>query len=201
MPDSDPSALGAPGADWEIPTDARLLRVSEAAREALRRPGGLPVVGVDGSGGALLARGLLGAGASHVLYVVPNHEIGLRASEDLRALSRLDVPGFARLADEPPPLSLVQSETSPYADVHPDRRFAMQRAAALFTIAKEFPWRVALTTAGGLLRKVAPEEVRQPHGRRGLNLLLRIGGPRYGRDRVSRPFRFGGRRLLAARLA
>jgi transcription-repair coupling factor (superfamily II helicase) len=159
MPDSDPGALGAPDADWEIPTDARLLRVSEAARQALRLPGGLPVVGVDGSGGALLARGLLAAGASHVLYVVPNHEIGLRASEDLLALSRLDVPGFARLADEPPPLSLVQSETSPYADVHPDRRFAMQRAAALFTIAKEFPWRVALTTAGGLLRKVAPPAV------------------------------------------
>jgi transcription-repair coupling factor (superfamily II helicase) len=148
-----------PSADFDIPSEARLMRVAEAAREALRSKGGLAVVGVEGSGGALVARALLAAGASHVLYVAPNPELGLRAAEDLAALSRLELPGFPPTSDEPPPLVLAQSETSPYADVHPDRRLTMQRASALFTIAKGFPWRVALTTAAGLVRKVVPPEI------------------------------------------
>ena len=145
--------------DWELPSEARLMRVGDAARQALSVPGGYAVVGVDGSGGPLVARALLAAGASHVLYVAPTTELALRAAEDLAAFARLDLPGFSRGADEPGPLALSSSETSPYADVHPDRRLAMQRAAALFTMAKGFPWRVALTTAGGLLRKVAPPEI------------------------------------------
>ncbi len=151
-------AIG-PGADWDLPSDARLMRAAEAAREALGKQGGLAVVGVEGSGAALIARALLAAGASHVLYVAPTPELGLRAAEDLAAMSRLELPGLRPTPDEPGPLVLAQSETSPYADVHPDRRLAMQRAAALFTIAKGFPWRIALTTAGGLVRKVAPPEV------------------------------------------
>src|SRR5688572_29472025 len=153
-----------PSPDWEIPSDARLMRVAEAAREAMRAPGGLHVIGVEGSGGALLSRGLLAAGASHVLYVAPTPELGLRAAEDLAAFAKLELPGFRPFPDEPPPLVLAPSETSPYADVHPDRRLAMQRASALFTIAKDFPWRVALTTAAGLLRRAAPPEVIRDAG-------------------------------------
>ncbi|HEX6273259.1 MAG TPA: transcription-repair coupling factor [Polyangiaceae bacterium] len=156
---SDPVTALREHPEWELPSEARLMRVVDAARAALRAPGGFAVVGVDGSGGALVARGLLAAGASHVLYVAPTTEAGLRAAEDLAGLAKLDLPGFSGAPGEPAPLVIAQSETSPYADVHPDRRLLMQRAAALFTIAKGFPWRVALTTAGGLLRKVAPPDV------------------------------------------
>ncbi|HEX6765961.1 MAG TPA: hypothetical protein VF103_10800, partial [Polyangiaceae bacterium] len=161
---SEPAPVGNQSLAWEIPSETRLMRVLDAAREALRAPGGLAVTGVEGSGGALVARGLLAAGASHVLYVAPNTELGLRAAEDLAAFARLELPGFPPAGDEAAPLVIAQSETSPYADVHPDRRLAMQRSAALFTIARGFPWRVALTTASGLVRRVAPPAVLSAAG-------------------------------------
>jgi transcription-repair coupling factor (superfamily II helicase) len=139
----------------ELPNDRRLVRVADAAREAMARGGGFAVVGAAGSGAAMLARALLGAGASQVLYVAPSHEVGLRALEDLRALAALDVPA-APADTATTPLFLASSETSPYADVHPDRRQSMQRAAALFTLAKGLPWRTAVATPGGLLRRAAP---------------------------------------------
>src|SRR6186713_1951678 len=111
---SEPLTALSENPDWELPSEARLMRVGEAAREALRVPGGYAVVGVDGSGGPLVARALLAAGASHVLYVAPTTELGLRAAEDLAAFSRLDLTGLPRNDDEPAPLMLSQSETSPY---------------------------------------------------------------------------------------
>src|SRR5690349_14313764 len=117
----------------------------------MARGGGFAVVGAAGSGAAMLARALLGAGASQVLYVAPSHEVGLRA------LAALDLPAAPADAASTP-LFLASSETSPYADVHPDRRQSMQRAAALFTLAKGLPWRTAVATPGGLLRRAAPPE-------------------------------------------
>ncbi|HTQ08422.1 MAG TPA: transcription-repair coupling factor [Polyangiaceae bacterium] len=139
----------------DLPSDRRLVRVAEAAREALATRGGYAVVGAAGSGTAMLARALLAAGATHVLYVAPSHDVAQRAVEDLKALAALGLPGGAG-TDDPAPLFVSTSETSPYADVHPDRRQAMQRAAALFTMAKGLPWRIAVTTPSGLLRRTAP---------------------------------------------
>jgi transcription-repair coupling factor (superfamily II helicase) len=153
---SESSAEALPAAPLELPSDRRLLRIVDAAREAMATRGGYGLVGAAGSGPAMLARSLLAAGASHVLYVAPSHEIALRAVEDLGALRTLALPGHPVAEDEPPPLFLSTSETSPYADVHPDRRQAMQRAAALFTLARGLPWRTAVTTPGGLLRRAAP---------------------------------------------
>ena len=143
----------------DLPSDRRLVGVLAAAREALAAPGGYALVGAAGSGPALLARALLEAGASHVLYVAPNHDAALRAVEDLRAFTTLPLRGFATAPEEPPPLVLTSSETSPYADVHPDRRLTLQRAAALFTLARGLPWRTAVATPGSLLRRAAPPEV------------------------------------------
>jgi transcription-repair coupling factor (superfamily II helicase) len=153
----DDTAEAGPVPLPELPSDRRLLRVVDAAREAMSQRSGYTVVGAAGSGVALLARALLGAGASHVLYVAPSHEIGQRALEDLTALALLGLPDGAPV-DGSSPLFLSTSETSPYADVHPDRRQSMQRAAALFTMAKGLPWRVAVTTPGGLLRRAAPPD-------------------------------------------
>jgi len=141
---------------FELPSDRRLLAVLDAAREALAKPGGFAVVGAAGSGPALLSRALLAAGASQVLYVAPHHDAALRAAEDLRALATLPLRGIESAPDEPPPLLLAASETSPYADVHPDRRQAMQRAAALFAMARGLPWRTAVATPSSLLRRAAP---------------------------------------------
>jgi transcription-repair coupling factor (superfamily II helicase) len=153
---SEHSVSILPAVPLDLPSDRRLVRIADGAREALEKPGGYAVVGAAGSGPALLARALINAGASHVLYVAPSHDIALRAVEDLTALRVLALPGQPASEHEPPPLFLSTSETSPYADVHPDRRQAMQRAAALFTVAKGLPWRTAVTTPGGLLRRTAP---------------------------------------------
>jgi transcription-repair coupling factor (superfamily II helicase) len=158
MAESLADASGSGARTLELPSDRRLLRVADAAREALARPGETTLVGAAGSGTALLARALLQAGARHVLYVVADPETAARATEDLRALGSLALPGGEASADEPPPLFLAGAETSPYAEVHPDRRIAMQRAAALFTLAKGLPFRTIVTTAASLLRRVAPPD-------------------------------------------
>jgi transcription-repair coupling factor (superfamily II helicase) len=139
-----------------LATNRRLLSVRDAAKDALAKAGAFSVVGAAGSGPALLARALIDAGAPHLLYVAADPEGAQRAASDLEALGGLDLLGKGQLEGEPPVLVLSGSETSPYADVHPDRRVTMQRAAALFTMAKELPWRFAVTTPSGLLRRVAP---------------------------------------------
>ena len=154
-----PAALegtAIPVPSFELPADRRLLGVQEAAREALSKPGGFALVGAAGSGHALLVRALLAAGASHVLYVAPDAEAAQRAAEDLRALASLGLPPGTP-SDGPAPLLLAGSEISPYAEAHPDRRAAMQRAAALFTIARGLPWQTAVVSPGSLLRRVAPK--------------------------------------------
>jgi transcription-repair coupling factor (superfamily II helicase) len=158
MAESLADATASSARTLELPSDRRLLRVADAAREALARSGETTLVGAAGSGTALLARALLQAGARHVLYIAADPETALRATEDLRALASLTLPGGEASADEPAPLFLAGAETSPYAEVHPDRRIAMQRASALFTLAKGLPFRTIVTTAASLLRRVAPPD-------------------------------------------
>lgn len=158
MPAPAPDAMTTSAPSFELPSDRRLLAIEMAAREALARRDAFTVVGAAGSGPALLARALLGAGATHVLYVAADTETAQRACDDLRALASLGLPAAAASANEAPPLLLPGSEVSPYAEAHPDRRVAMQRTAALFTIAKGLPWRTAVAATSSLLRRVAPPE-------------------------------------------
>src|SRR3954447_20719595 len=101
---SETSAHAMSATPVELPSDRRLLRIGDAAREAMGTRGGYAVVGAAGSGPAMLARSLLAAGASHVLYVAPSHEVAQRAVEDLTALRTLALPGTVTAPDEPPPL-------------------------------------------------------------------------------------------------
>ena len=124
-----------------------------------------------GSGPALLARALLAAGTSQVLYLAPSHEVGLRAIEDLKALGTLGLPRGT--GDEPPPLFLASSETSPYADVHPDRRHGGRtaswsqralRSAVLGTVAEfcamaEFINPAVATTAAAMVERKKTERI------------------------------------------
>jgi len=153
---ADRAALSAGEPRDHLPSDRRLVAVRDAAREALSAGGGYAVVGAAGAGAPLLARALLDHGARRLLYVAADTERAHRAASDLEALARLALPGRHSEPNEPSPLLLLGGETSPYADVHPDRRATMRRASALFTIAKDLPWRVAVTTPTGLLRRVVP---------------------------------------------
>lgn len=53
-------------------------------------------------------------------------------------------------------LVLATSESSPYAEVSPDRRAAMSRLATLSHLAQRRPWRVLVVPAAALARKVVP---------------------------------------------
>jgi transcription-repair coupling factor (superfamily II helicase) len=53
-------------------------------------------------------------------------------------------------------LLFTPSETSPYAEVHPERRAAMLRLAALFHLAKGHPFRFLVAPAAALARRVVP---------------------------------------------
>jgi transcription-repair coupling factor (superfamily II helicase) len=60
-------------------------------------------------------------------------------------------------------LVLVPPESSPYADVNPDRRAQMSRMAALAHLASGRPWRVLVVPASALVRKLVPPEALQEH--------------------------------------
>ncbi|MEB2313161.1 MAG: transcription-repair coupling factor [Sorangiineae bacterium] len=142
-----------------LPTDRRIVTAAEAAALA-REPGEVVhVVGAEGAAPALLARAIARAGR-RVLYLTADADGARRAAADLASLSRalpLPSPNGEPLADGEP-LLLASPETSPYAEVHPDRRLAMTRTATLARLASGAPWRFVVTTIAGLARRVAPME-------------------------------------------
>ncbi|MEM9072496.1 MAG: transcription-repair coupling factor [Myxococcota bacterium] len=66
--------------------------------------------------------------------------------------------GFFLAAKRSEVLYLPALDTTPYLDVAPDRRAAMDRLAVLFHLARELPWRFIVTPAPALLRRVPPRE-------------------------------------------
>ena len=141
-----------------LPEDRTVLTLAQLAKQALARREPLHVVGAEGCAPALVARALALGGAPSVLCVVSDTEAARRTAADLAFLSRGLPVGPHR---EPVPnagetLSLLPPETLPWAEVHSDRRAQMLRTATLAHLAAGRPWRFAVTTASGLLRKVVP---------------------------------------------
>jgi transcription-repair coupling factor (superfamily II helicase) len=137
----------------ELPEGRPVLATAALAREVLARPGLSHAVGAEGSAPALVARALTDAAERPVLYVTPDLESARRAADDLVFLTK----GFAN-GDAPDATTLLftPSETSPYAEVHPERRSAMGRLATLFHLAKRFPFRFLVAPAAALVRRVVP---------------------------------------------
>ena len=68
--------------------------------------------------------------------------------------------------DGPDVLALAMPETSPYADVNPDRRAALGRMATLAHLAVGRSWRVLVAPASALVRKLVPPAEMKAHTRR-----------------------------------
>jgi transcription-repair coupling factor (superfamily II helicase) len=81
-----------------------------------------------------------------MLVVTGDSEHARRTAEDLRF--------FTGTPDEV--LYLPALDTTPFLDVAPDRRSAMDRLAVLFHLAKELPWRFLVAPAPALVRRVPP---------------------------------------------
>jgi transcription-repair coupling factor (superfamily II helicase) len=145
------------------PAGVRAARLQEIpAAVAASAIGRVDVAGLRGSASAAVSAAVANAGRR--IVVVANDADGARRlAEDLAYFTKEEV------------LVLADDETSPYAQVNPDRRAAMSRMATLSRLshsgagapmgAAEAP-KVLVTTATGLARKVVPRSVVRAHTHR-----------------------------------
>ena len=132
---------------------SRLRDVAARAKEL--KAARLDVAGVRGCAAAAVAASIARAGR-HVVLVTADLDAARRAAEDVGFLVRGAIDDDVEETGRGEVLVLAASESSPYADVNPDRRAAMSRMATLFHLAHRRPWSVLVVPAGGLVRKVAP---------------------------------------------
>jgi transcription-repair coupling factor (superfamily II helicase) len=151
-------------ASFELPSDRRVVTTSAiaadmAARASAVSKGALHVAGVAGSMPALVARAVALAQTKPVVCVTADLEAARRLTDDLGFVwgnGKAETPQGDVLLFAPP-------ESSPYADVNPDRRGAMARLVTLFHLAHALPWRFLVVPAAGLVRKVVPRRVVEQH--------------------------------------
>jgi transcription-repair coupling factor (superfamily II helicase) len=148
VPSTLESGLARPGASLG---DAA-ARISAAQRVDLS---GLP----PSAAALLLARLAAQRPDERHLVLVADNDAARRIADDLRFFSRPAAaePGAAG-GDEPPSDVLVypSADTSPYVDVAPDRRAAMERLSTLFHLAEGLPWRFVVASAPAIARRVPP---------------------------------------------
>src|SRR5580658_9884803 len=136
---------------------ARLRDVVERVR-SLEAGAGLDVAGVRGCAGAAVVAAIAREGR-RVVFVTDDLDSARRAAQDLAFLVRGAIDGGdAEETGEGDVLVFAAGESSPYADVSPDRRAAMSRVATLSHLAQDRPWRVLLVPAAALARKVVPRK-------------------------------------------
>lgn len=132
---------------------ARLRPVAETA--SALHVGRLDVAGARGCAGAALVATV--ARARRVVLVTASMDAAQRMADDVRFFLREAAEvrdgaggGASRV------LVLPVHETSPYADVNPDRRSAMIRMSVLARLAAGQSWSVLVVPVAGVARKVPP---------------------------------------------
>jgi transcription-repair coupling factor (superfamily II helicase) len=153
------SLLDDPSSALALAHDRRLPSIAELCREVLGERRLHHAVGSEGAAPSLVAHALSLAGAPQVLYVAPDSDAASRAVSDLSAFGRglyFSEPLSRASSPDAAPLWLQSSETTPYAEVHGDRRASLLRASALFQIARGLPFRFAVIPARSLVRLVVP---------------------------------------------
>jgi transcription-repair coupling factor (superfamily II helicase) len=141
-----------------LPEDRTIVTASEAARLGLSRGGLIPLVGAEGSGPALVAHALSALGPRQIVYLVASNEVAQQAAGDLSALGKGLPLTHRPRRPVPAPLVLAPSESTPYAEVHTDRRATMLRTAALCELLAEPERSPLVLTASALVRRVPPRQ-------------------------------------------
>ena len=145
------SPIEDPLPSLELSEGRPIARVAEVAAEAQRAGAGLRhVVGAAGAASAFVTAAIARAGDRPIVCVTEDGESAQRLAQDL-----------AFLAGEV--LVFPAHETSPYAEVNPDRRAAMARMAVLFHLAQKLPLRALVVPAAALARRVVPPAVVLAH--------------------------------------
>ncbi len=145
-------------------TAARLADV--AARLAGKGARRVDVSGIRGSADAFaLAAAARASGttsARPLCVVAKDVEDARRLAQDLGFLLRSGTDD-AEDTGEGDVLVLLPSESSPWADVNPDRRAAMARMATLAHLAAKRPFRALVVAATALVRKLVPPGAVRAH--------------------------------------
>ncbi len=139
-----------------LPDDRKVVTLTEAAGLALEQRGLTPFVGAEGSGPALISHSLAAQSTRQLVHVVATSEVAQQAAGDLRALRRgLPLSHLPR-HELSSPLVISPSESTPYAEVHTDRRATMLRTAALCELLTNPERSPLVLTASALVRRVPP---------------------------------------------
>jgi transcription-repair coupling factor (superfamily II helicase) len=151
----------------ELPAGSELGRLAapdrrgfaQAVHEIRAALGGARAVelyGASGALGAAAAAALARAGeGGPILYVVADEETAEARAADLAFF----LPAAAASEDPlapPPVLELPAPESTPYAEMQPDRRTTLRRMAALFRLSQGFAPQVLVASAAALFRRVVP---------------------------------------------
>src|SRR5665213_3384159 len=146
------------GSDMGAPLAPERRGFAQALHEIRRHLSGARTVelyGAAGSLGAAIAAQLGSDGGDPLLYVVADEETAEARAHDL---------GFflphPPASDDPlvPPsvLELPAPDSSPYAEMQPDRATTLRRMAALFRLSRGFSPQVLVASAAALFRRVVP---------------------------------------------
>jgi len=139
--------------------------VTRLSAIAARKDTRIDVADVRGSADAAVVAALVREpSAPPVVVVAEDADTARRVAGDIAFLV-----GRAREGDlegEGDVLVLTLPESSPYADLNPDRRGAMSRMATLAHLAVGRPWRVLVVSASALVRKIVPPDALQAHTHR-----------------------------------
>jgi transcription-repair coupling factor (superfamily II helicase) len=145
------------GAPWAPPRLGFAQAVQEI-RERLAGARSVELYGAAGSLGAALAAELVRSGergGSPLLYLVADEEIAEARAHDLGFF--LPPPPASDDPLAPPSvLELPAPDSSPYAEMQPDRPTTLRRMAALFRLSRGFAPQVLVTSAAALFRRVVP---------------------------------------------
>ncbi len=136
-------------------TAASLADVARAA--GARRASRVDVVGARGCAGAAVASAIVRTLGRRVVIVTSDLESARSLADDAAFWVRgAEEEDTAEDTGQGTVLVFAASESSPYADVNPDRRAAMSRMATLSHLASDLAWSVLIVPAAALVRKVAP---------------------------------------------
>jgi transcription-repair coupling factor (superfamily II helicase) len=146
---SDLGALAAPsrrGLGQAVHEIKQLLGAGRAPVE---------LYGTSGSLGAAVGAALAQADDHPLLYVTADEETAEARAADLAFF--LPHPAASDDALAPPPvLELPAPDSSPYAEMQPDRRTTLRRMAALFRLSQGFAPKIVVASAAALFRRVVP---------------------------------------------
>ncbi len=136
--------------------DSAVLSLAELARRVRAGERRTVALGVDESFAALAAARVAAevpAGARPLVVVVPDEPRAVVLARDIDFFLGAPAPD-----DDERVLHLPAVETSPYAEMSPDRRSIMRRLGTLFRLSQGFAGQVLVASAAAILRRVIPRD-------------------------------------------